>query len=97
VTVTIAAEAEWDLESIVSFIAADNPARAVSFVQELVASCHALGDQPLRHPIIADYGQRLRRFPYRGYSIYYQVIGGNDVIVVHILNDSMDHRRILGN
>ena len=96
-TVTIAAEAEWDLESIASFIAADNPARAISFVQELVASCHALADQPLRHPIVADYGQRLRRFPYRGYSIYYQVMSGNDVIVVHILNDAMDHRRILDN
>lgn len=94
-TVTIAGEAEWDLEAIASFIATDNPARAVSFVRELVESCHALADQPLRHPIVADYGQRLRRFPYRGYSIYYQVVGADDIIVIHILNDAMDHGRIL--
>lgn len=94
-TVTIAAEAERDLESIASFIAADNPVRAVSFVQELVARCHALADQPLRHPIAADYGQRVRRFPYKGYSIHYQVPGVSEVIVVHILNDATDHRRVL--
>ena len=96
-TVTIAAEAEADLEAIAGFIAADNPLRAVSFVRELVASCHALAGQPLRHPIVADYGRRLRRFPYRGYSIYYQVGGADDVVVVHILNDAMDHSRIRGN
>ncbi|MCR6672234.1 type II toxin-antitoxin system RelE/ParE family toxin [Devosia ginsengisoli] len=94
-TVTIAAEAEADLEAIAGYIAADNPLRAVSFVQELVANCHVLAGQPLRHPIVADYGQRLRRFPYKGYSIYYQVSSANDVVVVHILNDAMDHRRIL--
>ncbi|KQX35737.1 hypothetical protein ASD04_13255 [Devosia sp. Root436] len=67
----------------------------MSFVQELVANCHALVVRPLRQPIVADYGQRLRRFPYKGYSIYYQVNSAEDVVVVHILNDAMDHRRIL--
>jgi toxin ParE1/3/4 len=66
VTVTIAAEAEADLRAIGGFIAANSPARAISFIRELVAGCHALADQPFRHPIVADYGQHLRRFPYRG-------------------------------
>ncbi|WP_354042043.1 type II toxin-antitoxin system RelE/ParE family toxin [Devosia sp. UYZn731] len=35
----------------------------------------------------------LRRFPYRGYSIYYQIKGEDQVFIVHILNDFMDHRR----
>jgi toxin ParE1/3/4 len=95
VTVTLAAEAEWDLESIALFIGNDSPARALTFVNELVANCHALAEHPLRHPIVADYGQRLRRFPYKGYSIYYQVVGANDVVVVHILSDAMDHHRVL--
>jgi plasmid stabilization system protein ParE len=92
-SVIIAAEAEFDLENIANFIAIDSATRAVSFVQDLVAQCHALADQPLRHPIVAGYGQRLRRFPYRGYSIYYQVKGADQVFIVHILNDFMDHRR----
>lgn len=94
-TVTITAEAENDFEEIARFIGNNNPARAISFVQELVASCHSLADRPLRHPIVADYGQRLRRFPYKGYSIYYQVLSTGEVVVVHILNDAMDHRRTL--
>jgi toxin ParE1/3/4 len=80
VTVSISAEAEGDLERIAAFIASDNPKRSISFVQELVARCLALADQPFRHPIVADYGQRLRRFPYRGYSIYYQVQDAGTVV-----------------
>ena len=94
-TVIIAKEAENDLEEISAFIAIDNPQRAISFVQELVASCQSLAVQPLRHAIVADYGQRLRRFPYRGYSIYYQVDSEDRVVIVHILADAMDHRRFL--
>jgi plasmid stabilization system protein ParE len=96
-SVTIAREAELDLEDIAGFIAARNPERAISFIRELVASCHALADHPQRHPIAADYGRRLRRFPYRGYSIYYQVLEADAVVVVHILSDALDHGRIFEN
>lgn len=96
-SVFISAEAEADLEAIGTFIASDSPARAISFIRELVDRCHALEDQPLRHPIVADYGRRLRRFPFRGYSIYYQVTGSDDVVVVRILNDFMDHGSVLDN
>lgn len=96
-SVTIAREAEMDLEDIAGFIAARNPVRAISFVQELVANCHALAVHPQRHPIVADYGRRLRRFPYKGYSIYYQLLETDAVVVVHILSDALDHGRILDN
>ena len=64
-TVTITAEAENDFEAIARFIGNNNPARAISFVQELVASCHSLADRPLRHPIVADYGNACGDFPTR--------------------------------
>lgn len=95
--VQIASEAESDLEEIAGFIAIDSPRRAISFVQELVTTCYGLAERPLRHAIVADYGQRLRRFPYRGYSIYYQVLDAGDVVVVHILSDALDHRRFFAN
>lgn len=95
-TVVITAEAEFDLEDIATFIAIDNAARAISFVQDLAEQCHGLAEKPMRHPIVADYGERLRRFPYRGYSIYYQVLSADQVVIIHILNDAMDHRRFFG-
>lgn len=79
------------------FIALDNPARATTFVQDLVEQCRSLAEQPLRHPIATDHGQRLRRFPYRGYSIYYQILETDQIVIIHILNDAMDHRRFLDN
>lgn len=60
-----------------------------------MATCHNLADRPLRHPIVSDYGRRLRRFPYKGYSIYYQFLSTDEVVVVHILNDAMNHARVL--
>ncbi len=68
-------------------------ARAL-YVAEIIGRCQALAEQPLRYPVIADFGLRLRRFPYRGYSIYYEISQSRDVIVVHILNDALDHRRV---
>ena len=91
--VTISAEAESDLDEIAYFIAADKPLRAATFVEELVASCHGLVDHPERHPLTT-YGQDLRRFPYRGYSIYYRVRAA-DIVIIHILHDALDHRRLL--
>ncbi|KKB11121.1 hypothetical protein VE25_14295 [Devosia geojensis] len=94
-TVTISEEAQGDLESIAYFIGMDNPLRAASFVEELVAHCHTLVDHPLRYPLVPDFEERnLRRMPYRGYSVFYQVTG-KDVAVIHILNDARDHRTIL--
>lgn len=93
--VVIAAEAEADLHDIAIFIALDNPARAATFVQDLVEQCSSLAEQPLRHGIATEYGQRLRRFPYRGYSIHYQVFETDQVVIIQILNDAMDHRRLL--
>ena len=55
----------------------------------------ALRDYPQRYAAVAEYGPQLRRFPYRGYSIYYQVLDGDAVVIIHILNDALEHERIL--
>jgi plasmid stabilization system protein ParE len=44
--------AEADLEAIGHYIAQDNPARALSFVQGLSRSCMGLPDMPEAWPII---------------------------------------------
>jgi plasmid stabilization system protein ParE len=51
VVITTAARA--DLAEIQAFIAQDNPARADSFVDELVARCEELTDAPRGYPLIS--------------------------------------------
>ncbi len=92
--VQISAEAEVDIATIASFIALNNPRRAASFVGELISACQRLSDQPLRYAVLRDYSREVRRLPFKGYSIYYAV-DTDAVIVVHVLNDALDHRKFL--
>ncbi|WP_367178653.1 type II toxin-antitoxin system RelE/ParE family toxin [Devosia sp.] len=75
-------DARKDLLSITRFISADNPARAISFSEELTRACMELADQPERYATLPRYGKRgVRRRPYGSYSIIYDVGAG----VVHIV------------
>ncbi len=54
--VHLSAEAEQDLqdlETIVDYIARDNPLRAISFLRELREKCLGLVDLPERFPLIS--------------------------------------------
>lgn len=92
--VRIATSAEYDLESIADYIGLDSPPNAANFVREILAQCYRLAEFPGRHPVVEGYSRPLRRCPFRGYSIYYLASGGL-IQVVHVLNDSRDHRDIL--
>lgn len=95
VYVTLAAEA--DLEGIGDYIAQDNPARAVSFVQELRDKCLSLGDTPLAFPLVPRYeAQAVRRRVHGNYLIFYRVEADRDrVVVLHVLHGAMDYAAIL--
>ncbi|SON58437.1 putative plasmid stabilization protein (plasmid) [Hartmannibacter diazotrophicus] len=93
--VVITEEAEADLERIGDYIAADNPRRAVAFVQELADRCHRLADMPRAYPLVPRYEQKgVRRRPYGEYLIFYR-IGAEAVDVLHILNSAQDYEAIL--
>jgi plasmid stabilization system protein ParE len=79
-SVSISREAEIDLAAIADYIALDSPMRAVLFVQDIVDACGGLDGQPLRHPLTGEYSRPLRRFAYRGYTIYYEVRGGARIL-----------------
>lgn len=69
--------AEADFESIGDFIAADNPLRAVSFVQELRQACDGLTDFPGRFPLAENLEAiGIRRRSYRRYAIFYRIDEG---------------------
>lgn len=93
--VEITHEAERDLEEIGDFIARDNPVRALSFIQEMRASCLSLADMPERFPIVPRYEARgVRRRRHGAYLIFYRV-EPEKVIVLHVLHGARDHAVIL--
>jgi plasmid stabilization system protein ParE len=93
--VRLSAEAERDLEDIAERIAADNPARAVSFVEELRAACLGLADFPDRFPLVPRYERHgIHHRVHGNYLIFYRA-GGQDVVVLHILHGAMDYAAVV--
>lgn len=60
-----------DLESIGDFIAADNPVRAVSFIQEIENLCARIAQQPRTFPRRDDLAPGLRQAVHRRYLILF--------------------------
>jgi toxin ParE1/3/4 len=64
--------AESDLVEIMTYIARDNPARALSFVGELEAQCEALGEFPGMGVSRSELAVGLRMMPHANYLIFYR-------------------------
>ena len=88
-------EAETDLERIGDYIARDNPVRAISFVQELLARCRHLAVNPEAFPIVPHYERHgIRRLVHGRYLVFYRFADGQ-VQILHILNGAQDVEAIL--
>lgn len=94
--VTLSMQARRDLDGIRRYIEEDNPARAISFVNELRDVARRIGDMPRAFPLVPRYEQHgIRRRSYNGYGILYSV--QPDRIFVHrIIGPGQDHDRALG-
>lgn len=93
--VRLTAEAERDLEAIGDNIAADDPARAMSFILELRAACLGLADFPARFPLVPRYeAEGVRHRVHGNYLIFYRP-GDGVVDVLHILHGAMDYAAVL--
>ncbi|MCB1347760.1 MAG: type II toxin-antitoxin system RelE/ParE family toxin [Maritimibacter sp.] len=93
--VEFTATAAAELEGIGDYISRDNPARALSFVQELSRACLDLADMPQAWPVVPRYAQHgIRRRVQGRYLIFYR-ISGERITVLHILNGAMDVEAIL--
>ncbi|MCV9998357.1 type II toxin-antitoxin system RelE/ParE family toxin [Pararhizobium sp. YC-54] len=87
--------AERDIEHIGDYIACDNPARAGTFVRELIDRCERLAQSPHAFPLVPRYAHAgVRRRPYKGYLIFYR-IGSGRIEILHILNGVQDYDAIL--
>lgn len=69
-----------DLETIGDFIAADNPARAVSFIDELLIVCAAIADRPQTFARRDDLANGLRQAVHGRYLILFTAETDNIVI-----------------
>lgn len=83
-------EAEADLETIGDYIALDNPARAMIFIQRLRAACSELAEHPRRFKRLDRFRQReVRRRVHQTYLIVYEV-AETHVAIVRIVHGAMD-------
>ncbi|MFM8354254.1 MAG: type II toxin-antitoxin system RelE/ParE family toxin [Gammaproteobacteria bacterium] len=88
--------AEMDLEEIGDYIAQDNPARALTFIQEIRAQCQKIGKSPLAYRARPELGDEIRSCPFGNYVILFcpQAL---DVLIVRVLHGAMDLPRHMGN
>jgi addiction module RelE/StbE family toxin len=93
--VVITAAAKADLLAIRRYIEADNPNRAVSFVEELLDRCLALADTPRAYPLVPRYERfGIRRCVHGNYLIFYR-LQPEQIEVIHILQGARDIEAIL--
>lgn len=93
--VRLSAEAERDLQAIGDWIAADDPARALSFIEELREACLGLADFPKRFGLVPRYeGLGVRHRVHGDYLIFY-IVGEKEVVVLHVLHGAMDYASAL--
>lgn len=81
--------AEQDLESIADYIAADNPRRAVSFMQELRRQCQRIALNPPGYRMRPELGQGICSCPHGHYVIFFEA-SADAVTVVRILHGARD-------
>ena len=88
--VVITAAAKADLLAIRRYIEADNPTRAVSFVEELLDRCLALADTPRAYPLVPRYERfGIRRCVHGDDLIFYR-LQPEVIEVIHILQGARD-------
>jgi addiction module RelE/StbE family toxin len=91
--VVITAAAKADLLAIRRYIEADNPTRAVSFVEELLNRCLALADTPRAYPLVPRYERfGIRRCVHGNYLIFYR-LQPEQIEVIHVLQGARDHQQ----
>jgi plasmid stabilization system protein ParE len=93
--VVIADAAEIDLEKIGDDIAMGSPRRALTFTNELRASCEALSEMPRAFPVAPMLPRsNIRRRVHGNYLIFFR-IGVDRIDVIRILHGAMNYAEIL--
>ena len=84
---------EGDLDAVADYIAQDNPTRAVSFLREIAAQIHTIGQNPLLYQLRPEIGEGARMAIVGRYVILFRtmaeavriervVYGGRDLLAL---------------
>jgi toxin ParE1/3/4 len=87
--VELTADAEADLAAIGDWIAIDNPVRAITFVEEIIAACGTLDLMPDRFAEVDRLGAGVRRMAFGRYLILYR-IEADVVAIAPVLHGARD-------
>jgi toxin ParE1/3/4 len=81
--------------AIGDYIAADNPARAVSFVREIRVQCQQLGENPMLYRIRPEIAPQARLAAVQRYVILFRIV--DDVVrVERIVHGARDLHAMIG-
>lgn len=89
-------QAQADLDEIFDFIAADNPRRARSYIEEIRQTCQGLRDAPLIGTARSDLQRDLRIMTFhRRVVIAYRVLP-EQVEILRVFTGGRDYETIMG-
>ncbi len=71
----LSAFVEGDLDDIASYIAEDNPRRALTFIQEIRSKFAVVARDPLIYQLRPDIGEQARMASLGRYAILFRVVG----------------------
>lgn len=93
--VLVTGQAEKDLEEIGDFIAAGNPARAVTFVEQIRVRCSKLASTARSFAILDRYRtEGIRRVGWGRYLIFFRV--QNTVVeILRVVHGARDYEKLL--
>ena len=83
-----------DLRNITLYIAADNPTRAFSFVEELREKAERIASHPLGYPARDELFPGLRSASHGRYLLYYRMMD-DGIRIERVLHGARDHGSIL--
>ncbi len=90
----ISDEARRDLAGIGQYIAQDNPARALSFIDEMTAKFRLVAERPLSFPAREEWHSDLRSALHRPYVIVFRV-ADDRVDIVRVFHGARDIPNLL--
>lgn len=89
--VVILPEAKKDLSEIGAYIRIDNPARAITFVNELLDQCAKLGVSGQTHALVPRWQHLgVRKKTYKNYLIFFVALEAR-IDILHIIHGARDY------
>ena len=88
-------QTETDLEEIGDYIALDNPARAVTFIQEIRQHCKQIADGPTRYAARPDLGDVVRICVHGNYLIVFEPYE-EGALILRVLHSARNLHGIFG-